>query len=231
MSDIPFEFAFRWLSLDRTDDKSTLVQVMVWCRQATSHHLGQCWPRSLSPYGVTRPQWVLIMKGIEWFAEGLLIRNNFYIHLISMHLHIEISLSQLWNTRVTFHKLCFFHNSNSLENFFCCSLITSLWTTTNLFRCNHYNDVIMSTMTSHITSLTIVYSTVYSGTDQRKHQSSASLTFVQWIHRWPVNSPHKWPVMQNLVSIWWRHHVWQHSYCGMYKHCNDHLIRIGMRVK
>ena len=49
-------------------------------------------------------------------------------------------------------------------------------------------------MTSQITSLTIVYSTVYSGTDQRKHQSSATLAFVRGINRWPVNSPHKWPV-------------------------------------
>ena len=40
------------------DDQSTLVQVMAWCRQATSHYLNQCWPRSLSSYGVTRPQWV-----------------------------------------------------------------------------------------------------------------------------------------------------------------------------
>ena len=56
----------------------------------------------------------------------------------------------------------------------------------------HYSDIIMSTITSQITSLTIVYSTVYS--DQRKHQSSASLAFVREIHRWPVNSPHKGPV-------------------------------------
>ena len=41
------------LSLDLTDDKSTLVQVMAWCHQATSHYLSQCWPRSVSPYGVT----------------------------------------------------------------------------------------------------------------------------------------------------------------------------------
>ena len=46
------------MPLDLTDDKSTLVQVMAWCRQATSHYLSQCWPRSLSPYGVTRLQWV-----------------------------------------------------------------------------------------------------------------------------------------------------------------------------
>ena len=38
------------------DDQSTLVQVMVWCRQATNHYLSQCLSRSLSPYGVTRPQ-------------------------------------------------------------------------------------------------------------------------------------------------------------------------------
>ena len=55
---ISCELSLRWISLDLTDDKSTLVQVMAWCRQATSHYLNQWWPRSLSPYGVTRPQWV-----------------------------------------------------------------------------------------------------------------------------------------------------------------------------
>ena len=43
---------------DLTDDKSTSVQIMAWCRQATSHYLNQCWPRSPTPYGITRPQWV-----------------------------------------------------------------------------------------------------------------------------------------------------------------------------
>ena len=47
----------------------------------------------------------------------------------------------------------------------------------------HYGDVIMTTIASQITSLTVVYSSVYSGADQRKHQSSASLAFVQGIHR------------------------------------------------
>ena len=46
----------RWIPKDFTDDKSTLVQVMAWCHQATSHHLSQCWPRSMSPYGISRPQ-------------------------------------------------------------------------------------------------------------------------------------------------------------------------------
>ena len=62
----------------------------------------------------------------------------------------------------------------------------------------HYSDVIMDPIASQITSLAIVYSIVYSDADQRKHQSSASLAFVQGIHRRPVNSPHKWPVPRKM---------------------------------
>ena len=65
----------------------------------------------------------------------------------------------------------------------------------------HYNDVIMGTAASQITSLTIVYSTVYSDVDQRKHQSSASLALVRGIHRGPVNSPHKWPVTRKMFPF------------------------------
>ena len=65
----------------------------------------------------------------------------------------------------------------------------------------NYNDVIMSAMTSQITSISIVYSAVCSGADQRKHQSSASLAFVRGIHRWPVNSPHKGPVTRKMFSF------------------------------
>ena len=55
---ISCELALRWTSLDLTRDKSALVHVMARCHQATSHYLSQCSPRSLSPHGVTRPQWV-----------------------------------------------------------------------------------------------------------------------------------------------------------------------------
>ena len=65
----------------------------------------------------------------------------------------------------------------------------------------HYTDVIMGTMASQITSLTIVYSIVYSGADQRKHQSPASLALVRGLHRWPVNSPHKWPVTRKIFPF------------------------------
>ena len=66
---------------------------------------------------------------------------------------------------------------------------------------DHYSDVIMGAFASQITSLTIVYSTVHSGADQRKHQNSASLAFVRGIHRWPVNSPRKWPVTRKMYPF------------------------------
>ena len=60
----------------------------------------------------------------------------------------------------------------------------------------------MGSMTSQITSLTIVYSAVYSGgADQRKHQTSVSLAFVRGIHWGPVNSTHKWPVTRKMFPF------------------------------
>ena len=100
----------------------------------------------------------------------------------------------------------------------------------------HYDDVIMGTIASQITSLTSVYSTVYSGAGQSKHQSSASLAFVWGIHRGPVNSPHKWPVTRKMfpfddvIMLWVRklwsnhnnhvlnsralHHIYVYKYIG-----------------
>ena len=54
------DYALRWMPWDLAGDKSTLVQVMAWCRQATSHYLSQCWPSSMSTYGVTRSQRVQV---------------------------------------------------------------------------------------------------------------------------------------------------------------------------
>ena len=70
-----------------------------------------------------------------------------------------------------------------------------------IFICSRYDDVIMGTMAYQITSLAVVYSTVNSGADQRKHQNSASLAFVRGIHRGPVNSPHKWPVTRKMFPF------------------------------
>ena len=66
---------------------------------------------------------------------------------------------------------------------------------------NHYSDVIISAMASQIASLAIVYLTVNSSADQRKHQSSASTSLCEG------NSPHKGPVTRKNVSAWWRHHI------------------------
>ena len=90
------------------------------------------------------------------------------------HLYIQIKLSYP-------HRLCQHHPSIHLPF--------------------HYDDVTMMAIASPITSLTIVYSAVYSGAHQTKHQSSASLAFVWGIHRGPVNSPHKWPVTREIFPF------------------------------
>ena len=59
----------------------------------------------------------------------------------------------------------------------------------------------MNMMASQITSFTVANSRVYSGADQKRYQSSASLTFVRGIHRWPVNSPHKGPVTRKMFPF------------------------------
>ena len=63
----------------------------------------------------------------------------------------------------------------------------------------HFSDVII--MASQTTGVSVVFSTVCSGTDQRKHQSSASLAFMRGIHRWPVDSPHKGPVTRKCFHL------------------------------
>ena len=72
------------------DVKSTLVQVMSWCRQTTSHYLSQCWPRSMLPYGITRPPWVKS-------------DSKLFQHLYFSNIHLETPTScsfyllWLWN--------------------------------------------------------------------------------------------------------------------------------------
>ena len=74
---VSYEIALRWMPLDLTDDKSTLVQVKAWCSQATSHYLSQCWPRSMLPNGVTRPQWVKSCRPYETFLVPWTVQNWF----------------------------------------------------------------------------------------------------------------------------------------------------------
>ena len=75
------------------------------------------------------------------------------------------------------------------------------------FLSRHYNDIIMGATASQITSLTIVYSIVYSDVDQRKHQSSTSLAFVRGISPGTGEFPAQMASNVEHVSIWWQHHV------------------------
>ena len=62
------ETTFRWMPGNVFYDQWTLVQVMAWCCQATSHYRSQCWPRSISPYSITRSQWVKTSNYVDQFT-------------------------------------------------------------------------------------------------------------------------------------------------------------------
>ena len=64
------EIALRWIPQNSFDNMSTLLQEMVWCCQATSHYLSQYRPRSVYPYGITKPQWVNTLR-LWWGQNGL----------------------------------------------------------------------------------------------------------------------------------------------------------------
>ena len=94
---------------------------------------------------------------------------------------------------------CFHVSSGSpgsLEN-----LVSHEYTTRNMLTAHHYSYVIINPMASQITGVSIVYPTVCSGADQRKHQSWASLAFVWEIHRWPMTCPHKVPVTRKIFPF------------------------------
>ena len=98
---ISSELALRWMSLDLTDDKSTLVQVMAWCHQATSHYLNQCWPRSMWPNGITRPQWVNVQFSTQP-TTAFCLREIFQI-LLKMGRHLRypcISCCNIWYAKI-----------------------------------------------------------------------------------------------------------------------------------
>ena len=110
------EIAIIRMSLDShwfTDGQSTLVQVMAWCHQATSHYLSQCWPRSLSSYGVKRPRWVklVIFKlisridishisweiALRWMPQCLTINKSTLVPLMAWcHQATSHYLIQYW---------------------------------------------------------------------------------------------------------------------------------------
>ena len=101
---ISYEIALRWMPQALTDDKSTLVQVMAWCRQATSHYLSQCWPRSMSPNVVIRSQRVkagttLMINYIKLYADlvsSMVIRDHFVYALSQWEWTLHCNVASHW---------------------------------------------------------------------------------------------------------------------------------------
>ena len=91
----------------------------------------------------------------------------------------------------------------------------------------------MTTVASQITSLTAVYSIIYSGADKRKHQSSASLALCAGNSLRPVNSPHKGPVTRKMLPFddvimefkWWFILKWHQ----VHELPNSHIAFLGTR--
>ena len=131
-----------------------------------------------------------------WMRSKVRVRDQIYVKLRGRTIHSFLGHTK-WNyniskfikavkcliflvlrTFVGFRALGMFSISHIAGTRVCCELFC------------HYRDAIMGAIASQITSLTIVYSTIYSDAD-KKNQSSASLAFVRGIHRSPVKSPHK----------------------------------------
>ena len=110
---ISCEIGLRWMPLDLNDKKSTLVQVMAWCRQATSHYLSQCWPRSLSLYGITRPQWVKSGTIIDVY---ILQTWNDVLALSTVRWYCNIKLLQHLEVAETSIHCMFWRRRNKFTN-------------------------------------------------------------------------------------------------------------------
>ena len=136
-------------------------------------------------------RWILIKGPCMWSFDVSLFpldKQSNYRSLESQWLSSDVTVITLSCTQ--------------LASFIYCCRTWPFWVTEDL-KANQSvnNDVIMSAMGSQITSLNIVYSTVWSGADQRKHQSSASLAFVRGIHRWAVDFPHKGPETRKIFPF------------------------------
>ena len=162
------------------------IHACLWfndCKWNSQFHTREVWIHSQIqlPKVVTHHHRVYTLSLVQWILTGKFnpIWKYAFLRLGRIHLFITA---------------CFF------KLFIILSLYSTLvsWSYSWLFI---YCDVIIGANASQITRLTIVYSTVYSGSDQRKHQSSASLAVVRGINRRPVNSPHKWPVTRKMFPF------------------------------
>ena len=140
----------------------------------------------------------MAMKTSKWLHGHLKCDGDQHIHLVIKFWPMDARKTGLSNLNLD-HLGFLALIGQQLQSLITLSANSLLQTTaaSNMTH-YHYSDVIMGAMVAQITSLTIVYSSVYSGADERKGQSTASLAFVWVVHRWPVNSPHKWPVTRKM---------------------------------
>ena len=90
------------MSLNITDDKSKLVQVLAWCHQATSHYLKQFCPRSVSPYGITRSQWV------NTKVSNQIDHEMSTVICIVPTVDVKVYASTVWYAMLEFWIMCLF---------------------------------------------------------------------------------------------------------------------------
>ena len=151
-----------------SDDDITAIRVSYW------------WRREFSNFSVS--SWLNIKPCTSYYKDNTRMGLERHQYALN-HLPCDATITRSIPARILSTE-----PPSSLSLPTRRELVCLLWDQTLMF---HYNDVIMSVMASQITSLMIVYSVVYSGTEERKHQSCASLALVREIHRWPVNSRHK----------------------------------------
>ena len=138
--------------------------------------------------------YLAVMSSLVWLH--ILVMKHIILHQLSL-------LMSKWRNVVALNDgLVCWKKYQSLVN--ACNMIITPWSgiCSIQFR-NRWCILlcVMSVMASQITSVSIVCSAVCPGADQRKHLSSASLAFVRGIHRWPVNSTHKWPVTRETFPF------------------------------
>ena len=148
--------------------------------------------------------WLYNERYVETFGLDAILQTDFLIHFSEWKLCISIQIS----VKVV-HKGPIDYKSSLVQVWLSALQATSHY----LKQCfqdvwrrltsldHHYRDVIMNIMASQIIGVSIVYSTVCSGADQRKHQSYASLAFVRGIHLSPLNSPNKGPVTRKMFPL------------------------------
>ena len=177
-----FDKVPRWMIPDLTD-KSTLGQVMAWCHQATSHYLSQCWPRSMSPYGVIRPQWVNILLSwtmLQW--HSIVIRKEVQCSAVITWVFSKFSRKTPYSSHVRARYGISFVDSN-------CALPQSLqW-------CRQYNAILYRIITALNCTVHIEAWAKWLPFHRKHFKSNIMrenfifiLIWINFVHKGPINS-------------------------------------------